>query len=323
MGDLPYRDLDERIFADLLRNASDNPVAVFEKLLTERLEPLEAAFDIILSDSGICAIEAILTWCNCPSLTAAAARYGIPVVHLELGPLRWPDYRPTAYLDFSGVNGNSEASSRYCAVEWAMDGIDTGLLRRFFAADANEYAPPPDFDIGIPLQVEDDSNLIAFGRGFDNQSLLALAQLRHSSNSVLVRGHPGSVFGVRPAWYRVDESAGSVAFIRRCRKIITINSSVGFEALLLGKEVDMLGECSYRFIGEAENGPEMIRRLAFYLFAYLVPFDLVYSSDYIRFRLTRPGESAIVARHLAAYGVASADSNSRCGDILVAALAIK
>ncbi|WP_416376755.1 GT99 family glycosyltransferase N-terminal domain-containing protein [Klebsiella pneumoniae] len=30
--------------------------------------------------------------CNCPSLNAAAEKYNIPVINLELGPLRSPTY---------------------------------------------------------------------------------------------------------------------------------------------------------------------------------------------------------------------------------------
>jgi hypothetical protein len=151
--------------------------------------------------------------------------------------------------------------------------------------------------------------------------VLALAQLRYGQQSVLVRGHPGSLFCIRPSWYEADSSAGSTAFVRRCRRILTINSSVGCEALLLEKEVETLGDSSYRFVTEAEDKPERVRRLAYYLFAYLVPYDLIYSADYLRFRLALPDESAIVARHLKAYGIDSGGGQVSCGAAVQAALA--
>jgi hypothetical protein len=321
MAEQTYRDLDAAVFAELLQQSEGNPVAVFRRLLSERIPALEAAFERIFTERAHPDLEAVLTWCNCPSLSAAAARCGIPVVHLEMGPLRWPDYRrQTAYLDFSGVNGNTEAASRYRVADWAMTGVSVAQLRAFFAGEAPENEQAAEFDVGLPLQVEDDSNLVAFGHGFDNQSLLINALLEHPAERLLVWGQPGSLFRVRQDGYQVDESASSAAFIRRCRHILTINSSVGFEALLLCKDVTALGDCSWRFIADAADAADFVRRVAFYLFAYLVPMDLIYAPDYLRFRIARPLEFAIVARHLAAYGVGTDDADTLCGARIQAAL---
>jgi len=65
----------------------------------------------------------------------------------------------------------------------------------------------------------------------------------------------------------------------------------------------VLGDCAHRFIAEADDEPERVARLAFYLFAYLVPMGLIYDAGYLRFRLGRPSEYDIAIRHLAAYGV--------------------
>lgn len=297
--DHEYRFLGESLFAALLAESGGNPIAAFRRLLSERVACLDAAFADILAQPGARDIEAILTWCNCPSLEAAAAARGIPVLHLEIGPLRWPHYRPTAYLDFSGVNGNTEAERRYLASGFGAQGFDIDALRRFFHP-ADLPVSPPQYRLGVAFQVEDDSNLLAFGHGFDNQSMLAYAQLRQP-HGVLVRSHPGSLFALKPGWYAVDDSPDSIAFIRRCERLLTINSSVGLEALLLGTPVEVLGDCAHRFIAEAADAGERAARLAFYLFAYLVPMALVFDVGYLRFRLSRPGEPEIVARHLDAY----------------------
>lgn len=299
-----YGFLSEAVYEALLADSGGNPIAAFRRLLSERVPCLDAAFAEILSQPSAEGIEAILTWCNCPSLSAAAEEKGIPVVHLELGPLRWPQYRPTAYLDFSGVNGNTEVERRYLESGFRPGaGLDIAGLRRFFYQAGEGETPAARFDLGVALQVEDDSNLLAFGHGFDNQSLLVYAHLRHPGGGVLVRGHPGSLFALKPDWYQVDDSPNSVAFLRRCERILTINSSVGLEAMLMGKPVEVLGDCAHRFIAEAGDAPERVARLAFYLFAYLVPMDLIYDAGYLRFRLGQPSEYEIALRHLAAYGV--------------------
>ena len=299
-----YGLLSESVFEQLLAESGGNPIAAFRRLLSERVPCLDVAFAAILSQAPAQDIEAILTWCNCPSLSAVAAEKGIPVMHLEIGPLRWPQYRPTAYLDFSGVNGNTEAERRYLDSGFRTDaGIDIAALRRFFYRTEDSETPAVQCKLGVALQVEDDSNLLAFGHGFDNQSLLVYAHLHHPDGDVIVRSHPGSLFALKPDWYRVDDSPDSVAFIRRCEKILTINSSIGLEAMLMQTPVEVLGDCAHRFIAEAGDEPERLARLAFYLFAYLVPMQLIYDSSYLRFRLGQPSAYEIAIRHLAAYGI--------------------
>ncbi|MGK2953141.1 MAG: GT99 family glycosyltransferase N-terminal domain-containing protein [Thiobacillus sp.] len=304
MDDHDYGFLSETVYEALLADSGGNPITAFRRLLSERVPCLDAAFAEILSQPFAEGIEAILTWCNCPSLSAAAEEKGIPVVHLEVGPLRWPQYRPTAYFDFGGVNGNTEAGRRYLDSGFRPGaGVETEALRRFFSREGAGKAAEAEFKLGVALQVEDDSNLLAFGHGFDNQSLLVYSHLHRAEGGVLVRGHPGSLFSLKPGWYQVDDSPDSVAFIRRCERILTINSSVGLEAMLMGKPVEVLGDCAHRFIAEAGDEPERVARLAFYLFAYLVPMDLIYDSSYLRFRLGQPSDYEIALRHLAAYGV--------------------
>jgi hypothetical protein len=296
-----YAHLDEALFERLLAGCAGNPVAAFRRILTEDIAELEDAFAAALAPHAG-SVEAILTWCNCPSLRTVADELGVPLVHLEIGPLRWSAYRQTGYVDFSGVNGGTEAAARFAAA--GLGGVSASLdhLRAFFAV-APAPAASGEFAAGVVLQVEDDSNLVAFGHGYDNQALLVHSHLRHPEGQVLVRAHPGSLFAVKPDWYAVDASPDAPSFISRCREILTINSSVGFEAMLMDVPVRVLGDCPF---GHLATLPPARRRaaIAFFLFAYLVPFDLLYDPAYLRFRLGRPSEAAIVRRHLAAYGVA-------------------
>lgn len=297
-----YQFLSEGIWERLLADCGGNPLAAFRRLLSERVPYLEAAFTEVFSHASVHNIESVLTWCNCPSLSAAAHAKGIQVVHLEIGPLRWPHYRPTAFFDFSGVNGNTEVERRYLRSNFQPNSeFDARELRRFFYLAGEKALPGELFKTGVALQVEDDSNLLAFSHGFDNQSLLIYSHLRRPDGNVLVRAHPGSLFALKPDWYEVDDSSDSVTFICRCEQILTINSSVGLEAILMDIPVEVLGDCAHRFIVEACSERERTSRLAFYLFAYLVPMDLIYDMDYLRFRLSLPTEAEIVARHLACY----------------------
>ena len=104
--------MDDALMHQLLPCYGGNPLAFFKAFLGDEIPEIKQAIrdqlELLPQD-----IELILSWSNCPSLEAVAAERGIPVAYLEVGPLREPQYRSTAYFDFSGVNGNTEAEARY------------------------------------------------------------------------------------------------------------------------------------------------------------------------------------------------------------------
>lgn len=296
--------IDDKPIEDVLSSKSGNLKSAFKIFLTEAIPNLQERLHCALSKRAN--IEAVLTWCNCPSLEIAAAELGIPVIHLELGPLRAPLYRQTAYLDFSGVNGNTEASLRYHA---EAEGIEFGVtldeLRQYFQLqETSQSQATVEHFMGVPLQVEDDSNLIAFSNDFDNQTLINYAQSLGETDTTLIRPHPASMFSLKASKNLVqDASSSSQEFISKCSRVITINSSVGLEAILMNTSVTILGSCSFAFINQATDKQERVRRTAFYLFAYLVPYELIFDLVYLRFRLTSPSMDEIINRHLEYYAM--------------------
>lgn len=297
--------MDSGLMQQLLPRYGGNPLAFFKAYLSEEIpelmQELRDSLATLPSD-----IEAIATWSNCPSLAAVAAERGIPVVYMEVGPLRNPQYRSTGYLDFSGVNGNTEAEARNAkADDFPEFAATIDDLRRGFALQQLERKPKGHM-LGVVLQVEDDSNLLSFNNGYDNIALITRALIEEREDRLLIRAHPGSRFDLKPGKAARDLSPSVVAFLGECRKVLSINSSVGLEAILFDVPVDVFGEASYRYVAEESDPIQRVRKLSFYLFAYLVPFELMFSSSYIRFRLGKPTESQIVARHLEGYGVSTA-----------------
>lgn len=295
--------MNHRLMDELLPLRGGNPLAFFRDFLEREIPELRDELLSLLRNLPA-KPEVILSWTNCPSLAAAAAACGIRVAYMEIGPLRSPMYRATGYFDFQGVNGNTEAAKRYLSlgVEDIPDLIPLdGLRLSMSAVSANEGVIEQKNVVGVVLQVEDDSNLISYGNGYDNTALLARSIYEFGDKEILVRKHPGSRFEPVNSKMAVDDSPNSAIFVQRCKKVLTVNSSVGLEALLYGVSVTVLGDSSYAFITEAQNERERLRRLAFYLFSYLVPFDNIFDADYIRFRLNQPSEASIIARHLAIY----------------------
>jgi hypothetical protein len=291
-----YLRLKDRLVADTL---------VWRHLITEVDEELvDLICDSVATLSNNEPCEALLTWCNYASLTEAAKRLDLPLLHCELGPLRFPWYRPLAYLDFRGVNGRTEAAER-----WQVSGPvspqfeDIRSLRDFFRllplpqeTESATQAP-----LGIPLQVEDDSNVLAYGNGFDMWLLIQYARERFETADLLIRPHPGA--WMRPmSQFAIDRSPDSATFVSRCKRLLTLNSSVAVEAMLKERPVTILGESPARYLA----GPTLaaarratIVELEFLLLNYFVPYSLLFNEKYIRWRLKRPSEEEIRAYHIA------------------------
>lgn len=297
-----FQMLEGGLFSQLLDSSRHNPMSAFNTFLTQSIPALETELEAMLLSQQSAGIDAILSICNCPSLENVARKFSIPVIHFEVGPLRAPVYLGTGYVDFSGVNGNTEAHSRYLKV---ADDFQVQLtmpeLHRFFAQVPLPENKVTEFDVGLVMQVEDDSNIIAYSHGFNNLSLIAYSQTLCSVDKLLIRAHPGSRFQLKTGSARVDESPNSLEFLYRCQQVLTINSSVGLEGLLLQKPVQVLGDSSYSFIADAESESERVNRMAFYLLFYLVPFDLIFDQEYLYFRLSKPSEIEIFNYHMNYY----------------------
>ncbi|MCF8177626.1 MAG: glycosyltransferase [Sulfuritalea sp.] len=265
-------------------------------------------------------LEAIFSWCNVRSLSAVAAEFNVPVVHSEFGALRGPCYRGTAYLDFRGVNGGTETSDRFARFKSANDRDSLPLLSKAELLDLMLVDPAPltltapDTEIGLALQIEDDSNIVAFANGWDSLRLMKEAGTEFGAGNVRIRHHPGGLQRYPESFGKIDHSASSIEFITRCKTVATINSSVGLEALLFDRDTRILGDspCS---IAVTDVGQTLARRdensipdnnwqleelsaLNFLVLGYLIPYEFLFEPDYLRWRLEGQDEADIYRFHL-------------------------
>ncbi len=267
--------------------------------------------------------EAAFTHVNDKALEDVCAQFGIPVIHCEAGSGRTPFFRGnTMFFDFSGVNGRTEAAQRFAAAapDLARASYPLPLLYRHMLlpealALTRAGARQPSFEIGIALQVEDDSNLIVYSNGIDTIELLSRALHLFPPRLILVRDHPlakfrqgdSGILGTR------DESPHQFDFLSRIRRLMTINSSVALESLVLGLPTYVLGESPLGFMTQGAPDRRLLlpkadpvrHRLAmnFYLLGYLMPRRCWLDLDYMRFRLRRPGELEILRLHAEHYGL--------------------
>jgi len=273
---------------------------VWRELLTNVFPPLQEKFEECLKEQvAKYNVEAIILWSNCPSIVKAAERFNIPVIHNEMGPLRAPVYLPTCYFDYSGVNGNTEAEERFRKMPDEQDGyplLSRMALLSLFMQVVKPVRRHDEFEAGVPLQVEDDSNIIAFSNGFNNHELIAFAKSNY--DSWLLRKHPYGHLDYKDA-YEETNHLSPQEFIALCKTIVTINSSMGLEALLMGKPSLILGDSPFKYIDI--QSPDFIKQLRFCLLNYLVPFAWMFNKEYYLWRLSKPKEKEIAEKHLEYY----------------------
>jgi capsular polysaccharide export protein len=136
-----------------------------------------------------------------------------------------------------------------------------GIVRRLAEKLSRlAYRPPPNIRpdrpyVLLPLQVSKDSNLLLFSNGFDNLKALAFARDRARTKglSLVVKPHPAEtnirllaeITRVCGEHGILMTSANVTQLLIGCEEVITINSTVGLEAMLIGKPVTVLGQSLY------------------------------------------------------------------------------
>lgn len=301
-------DIPMSIWQTLESRYPSNPLAAFRHYCLEEdeylYESIRDALDRLSATTG--RLEAVITCVNCATLKKLCHAQGLPIIHLELGPLRLPAYLQTAYFDFSGVNGNTEAQSRFISSE-IDDEYTVDKLRRIFMMPRTPYERQPDIDLGLSLQIEDDSNILCYANSHSSLSLMNNARNllaeRSISSPVLVRAHPSSYFALRdlPQGLKVDRSPTSVDFAIRCKMIHTVNSGLAVESLLLGRSALIHGDSPFAFCVDTETGCCKNSAFSFFILNYLVPWQIAFTPEYIRWRLNRHTEIEIRQLHMESF----------------------
>ena len=288
---------------DVKRRDFQNPASFLKLCVNQHITDLDEALDKIINENKI---EAAFTCVNNKTLENVCFSYNIPVIHNEQGPLRPPFFHGTVYLDFSGVNGRTEFYSRFLnfqEMEVELYSKDE-LLRIVTKPEQYSYVSKlvkakPIYDCGVALQVDVDTNMIAYNNGWTSADLINKAMKEHGR--VLIRNHPLASMqyasntslgnGV------IDKSANSLEFISKCKKIVTINSSVAFEAMLLGREVEILGDSPFAAIPKMDEETKLVA-LNFAIFGYLIPDYLWGDKEYFKFRIFAKNEEIVYNKNM-------------------------
>lgn len=250
-------------------------------------------------------IKAGVTWVNNKCFKHTLLNHGKMVFHHEMGPFRPTIYIPTIYLDFSGVNGDTEFNERFQEFLKVSNKVPILSKKELLKVLSPRHYPylhqildnkNREFEAGVGLQVEVDTNLLLFNHGYNWVDPILKAEAE-STGKVLVRPHPAAGFSLKPIDSRIvvdDPSKGKVQdFINKCDKIYCLNSSVGLEAILLGRKAEILGDSPFRSICNMDEETQL-KALNFAVFGYLIHRSLLFNNDYYTFRLNNIGNEKLI-----------------------------
>jgi len=260
--------------------------------------------------------EVVFCWNYDATLDRFCKDRAITTVYQELGMIR----NPLLYqLDFEGLLWKSSLQRLYEKFK-ASVAVDNARLETFFSVfragvshSREEIVAGLNLDpkkpiVLIPLQVEDDSNIVV-GSPFKRMAAFVdfcLNQLKDIDTfNVLIKRHHHQPDLVIPSVDNITSlysEFGNLSLINAADYIITVNSSMGFEGLCLGKNVLTLGKSPYcglnftadlnsdgqyriadfqDFFAQLHARPADLRRfLYFALFHYQLPERMMFNAHF-------------------------------------------
>lgn len=261
-------------------------------------------------------IEAFCTLCHVPSLSAAAEKYNIPVVHYEMGPFREPTYMKTAYFDLKSTNLGDTVTTRYKQFLNEMKGdkrllsgkeILALMLRPEKIDLLNKYEVRPQKKCGVALGYA-ITELFLAQTGYNDGELLFRVEKAYGRDNMSVRLHPADPYGASYPKYRPcydPKNHSTIDFIMSCEEIFSVGSNVCIEAMFWGRKTHVIvkGPAYWGAVNSVEEKGKLtdVEYLNFFAFNYLTPFRFMMNPEYIRWRLTNPSEKEIFDKHISVF----------------------
>lgn len=257
-------------------------------------------------------VEAFYILPNSNFIDNVAARRNIPVIHFEWGPFRPRAYRKTAYFDFDNIVLGLR--KRYDEFIKQQENTKVPMFTRqeilalFLEKDYLHYAvekTEPSYEVGVATGYSTIGEYSAY-------NMVSLIELQNKiskkfkEDEVCWRMHPEDPQHAQLPVKNKSCHENTVEFILDCKRIVSMNSNMIYEAMVWDRFGYDIGFSHYSFQGNDtldsidDKAPD-IQFLNFVAFAYLIPYEFLNSLEYIRFRLSKPSEEEIYKYHLNYY----------------------
>lgn len=296
----------------IVRGERQNPALFdFYRSIVDRLLD-ETPFDLVM------------TWSDNRLVRGAVEARGIPVLSGELGPTRgsfgetfYVD--PSGTNGFAAIRdfpmALAEGYEALSPETWpamaraSVSGLDNGSepgVMELARYPGEEFSLPAEPYVFVPLQLADDLNTLLHSPFRSPLAFLehVIPLCRAAGYAVVVKGHPGVSGGQRPQNLVAEQKAltyaasvagvhilprsappsATIPVVGNASAVLTINSSMGFEALLLGRTVATFGDAAFDIGDRLKRGvdapadavlapTDLSRECAVLLRHYLHPYD--------------------------------------------------
>lgn len=308
------RALEEELIKE--KGCHNNAQLFFLSQRWDRLEELLESFISEIEKKHGEKIDAFMTLCHYPTLSAVAEKHGIKVIHFELGSLREPAYKKTAYFDFCNLYGDSSAERRY--KKFAAVGKKLPILSRkallalMYTDGFMKYLTildrKPEYKMGVALGYA-TWPMFQVNTFMNDEELLYQVSRIYDSGEFITRKHPADPASAQYMKYdhsRDTKSRNTVEFVLNCERIVSLGSNVSFEAMLYGRTAYTMTYYGPYYNSKHDLSDTALSAVdedyvSFYAIGYLVPYEYMLDLNYLKWRLTEPGEEEIYLRHLELY----------------------
>lgn len=328
---------------------NSDSVAIWKDLMRGSGPAFEQQLALLDKSYDTFPFQTVLTFGVNGAVAAYARANRITHVSLELGPTRQP-FLETGHCDPFGVNGDSVLSKlpqdlllpKLETEKW----LDTFIARSGINVPKVPEAVKGLADSGrrialIPLQLSDDANFLLYAEQYTSfRDFLAdvVPALVASGWTCLIRPHPFSSKSAYTqadddlcrewceaqesewvVWYNEDlTQTEKLGLLTGVDAVVTVNSSVGFEAMLMGTPTVTMGRASFvlpahmptladlQCGASLERFRDLQRRLvAFNLFHHQVPIGDIFFPATLMRRLDEAARMRAVYEEFGSEGLAT------------------
>lgn len=286
-------------------------------LLNNRCEELEYYLENYIEDISNTfqdkneKIEGILYFAACPlSVRYVAEKYGIPMISYEVGPIRTPQYRcMTSYFCRDGLYTTKEIQERFENFKqevrkgkdipiFSNEEILALFLEQKYLKYISIIDKTPKYDIGVAGGCSLVVPYFAIDKYMDYELINDVLDLYPPQN-ILFRLHPGDMYVSKYRLKYYDMTQNPFPFLLESKRVAAVGSNMLFEAMLWKRipccktSVMPATFICNRDYKATDINEDTLLFINFYIFGFLVPYELACNEEYMRWRLQGQDEAEI------------------------------
>lgn len=305
----------EQRFISLNRTQSDAYMVSFREGWKEMEDFLCDSLQKIMENSGE-KIEALTCLTYVKFMDNVSRRTNIPVIYYEWGPFRYSAYRNTAFFDLNGEfkevhsvieNFNQENGFEGLPILKNNEILALLLKENYLRYLTEDNTLKPYYD-EYEMGIVGGYNSLIENNAYTYLNMVELynnALKIFDENNIAVRYHPGDPIHAR--MNVPNEKEGElIDFILSCKRVVCTSNNIAVETMLYGKKVYDIRKYRYQGIVngdiiQLDDREPSLEEINFIVFVTIIPFELLNSVEYIRFRLSMPDLNEIYLYHLKYY----------------------